>query len=943
MILKYIIGLIVMTIIGVGDVSYVHAATARAARTAPARANNSTGAKSISARSATPTTKPASNAPKKTVAARAGNMQKVMGTGTKVASATQNTAISQSCQDKYFGCMDSLCMVENENGGRCLCSDKITEYNKMLAEIEKLDADSYELATIGVEMVETGVDIAAQQRELNAQPEKNLLSMWDDATDDDDDIKSDKTTTVIGDKLRATAHNKCAEMITDCNNELSALGMMYSTKIRSDCAAYNNYLNETRNASKKKVDAAQKAVRNAALGKIQSENKYDLGGCMTEFKKCMIGTAGCGDDFSNCATVAAMDNTIATTTKNSRVKSRAAATPKTYKIRGTVGAIEINASTYDTIMAKKPLCEGVTKQCVAVADKVWDAFLGDVAPQLKTAELIAEDNARQNCAKTVSDCFQRACKESMDPKAPDGSYDMCLTRPETMFNVCKTPLNQCGINTASRQTAEESGIWEFITARLAAMRVDACTTEVKQCLTHQDRCGADYAGCVGLDTDAIVRMCPYDTMVGCQKVYGTTDIRGDAVYDALASLVQGIFLTIDNKMLEQCERAVDAAMVRVCGDTDNCNNMVVDETLGTKSLEYGICDYALTKDNFYIDFSKCRSSVDTISDEELGRIKGNTTPGATGSITPLAGTMNGTIYWNLIQFDNKTGKLTSAEEYLSKADLESTPENIRQRIASEISQVQQSISSTIEVIEADPTIQFCMTGRRVQGMNDKFIGDGTARFPNITQMMRSKIAMHALKTIKENYFKKYDELNEKLLTDRIKISERVAEIKGENAKDAKREAARQSCLALAEMSVMPKSDKPMSGAAIAGIVLAAIAGLIVTAFTLGVGIAGGAAFIGVGAGAGAIVASPVAIASVTAGIVEAATKKTDAALTTKPDELSAVHNLDQWNYRERITTTFNWENLTCEKCTVSTPCEKTNQDNCRKWGTPTEKCNTIQF
>ena len=193
-------------------------------------------------------------------------------------------------------------------------------------------------------------------------------------------------------------------------------------------------------------------------------------------------------------------------------------------------------------MAKKPLCESVTKQCTKVATQVWDTFLKEVAPQLKSAEIIAEDNARQDCIGNISSCFQKACKDTIDPKDPDGSYDMCLSRPEAMLNVCKIPLNNCGIDASNEEKASESSIWDFVVARLAAMRVDSCTTQVKECLQSEDRCGEDYTQCIGLDTDSIIRMCPYDKLTGCQKVYGEDKIRGDAVYDELATMVQQYLL-----------------------------------------------------------------------------------------------------------------------------------------------------------------------------------------------------------------------------------------------------------------------------------------------------------------------------------------------------------------------------------------------------------------
>ena len=54
-------------------------------------------------------------------------------------------------------------------------------------------------------------------------------------------------------------------------------------------------------------------------------------------------------------------------------------------------------------------------------------------------------------------------------------------------------------------------------------------------------------------------MCPYDKLTGCQKVYGDTDIRGDRVYDELASMVQGVMLGVDNELLDFCQNAVDEA------------------------------------------------------------------------------------------------------------------------------------------------------------------------------------------------------------------------------------------------------------------------------------------------------------------------------------------------------------------------------------------------
>lgn len=88
--------------------------------------------------------------------ARAASSQKVINAGTKVATATANTTVSQECQDAYYGCMDTFCMLDNTSGGRCQCSDRNRELDLVLEEIMKLDEQSLMMATEGVERIQMG-------------------------------------------------------------------------------------------------------------------------------------------------------------------------------------------------------------------------------------------------------------------------------------------------------------------------------------------------------------------------------------------------------------------------------------------------------------------------------------------------------------------------------------------------------------------------------------------------------------------------------------------------------------------------------------------------------------------------------------------------------------------------------------------------------------------
>lgn len=889
------------------------------------------------------------------VVARAGTTQKVIGAGTKVTSATKNVVVSEACQQKYDGCMDSFCMVDNDNGGRCICSDRNAELDSVLAEIEKLDQQSYQMATVGVEKIEMGADADAVMANVNSvvnaldkensktSARKSLnLDLWNTTFDDsDDDIWSsvDSVASSVdgktGDSLYRAANSICVAQMPECGSELSMLQLMYSQRIKSDCNAYENSLKQQKNASANKLASAQQAMREAALEQYRSANKYDLGQCTTEFKKCMINTGGCGSDFANCASVAASDNT--NVNKSRRGKST------TYSIKGATTTIEISSSTYDTLYAKKPLCENVTKQCVAVADQVWDTFLREVAPQVKSAELIAENNIRQSCIGTISECFQKACKDTIDPNDPDGSYDMCLSRPETMLNVCKIPLNACGIDASSAAKAEGSQIWQYVVARLASMRADACTTEVKECLQSTDRCGKDYSQCVGLDTDTIVRMCPTEKLTACVQKYkgNTSDLD-----EYLSSVAQGIMLDIDNSMLTQCQNAADEAMIKVCGDTENCDGLALDDGLGGRSLEYKICKYSTSDDSMNIDYSNCRTDVSQIRDSELGRVAGSTT-GELGAVTPLAGVLDGTIYWENIDFDDD-GKLSSFDDYLSKIDATGMSDAQKEKVKSELAVLQRGINNAIATIEADPTVQYCMTGRRVQGLtrttktdegvvrNRTSFGSDEGRFTGLTQQMRMKIAASALKKAKANYYAKYDELNTKMLQDYATIGERIAEMQNENSLDSRRENARIACTSFAEGAALPRSANPPKGAF--GKVLAATA---VAAAAVAIPFTGGASAVVVGVAAGGV-----------AGIGLSANAGSDSANGSDdgavPRDLVGTKQVNQWNYKEVITATFEWDTLNCHKCTRVQQCSKTRRPwfgnkYCQTWEEPVETCTDTQF
>ncbi|MFQ6744543.1 MAG: hypothetical protein ACLRFN_01010, partial [Alphaproteobacteria bacterium] len=214
---------------------------------------------------------------------------------------------------------------------------------------------------------------------------------------------------------------------------------------------------------------------------------------------------------------------------------------------------------------------------------------------------------------------------------------------------------------------------------------------------------------------------------------------------------------------------------------------------------------------------------------------------------------------------------------------------------------QSNIESAVKTIEADPTVQYCMTGRTVQGMkvNDQFkdIKGDRARFPNLTDQVRGIIIEAALSSAQNNYYKKMQELLEQQAKDEVTLGNRIAEINKEIDLDARRETARQSCLQIAGGSVLSPAVRRMRNEKNGG------------------------------------------TAKKKTGVLSTLAKGGEAGR-----ELTASKSLTEHKYKETITATFEWETLKCNVCTRKQLCEtEKRKKSCKKWGAPTESCKTIPF
>ncbi len=643
--------------------------------------------------------------------------QSAIKSGTTVRTKTAVTGLySEECYNMYYGCMDQFCIMDNVDGGSCACSDKNAGFESEIAEIQKIIEQANELKTVGVEKVKAGANadiIFAGDRQYDedgniidvddlekndANSKNDMLSLWDNSAfygdvNVFDTVESTEPET--GHALYNTANNLCKSQIpTSCAKDVILLEKMYSSQITSDCEGFENTVKNKKREADAMLASAQGDVRNALKDSLEESNKYDQGQCMVEFKKCMQTDDACGSDWENCVfTIAGenMQNNLAVSTAGTKAK--------------TINTYDITASTMEILDSKRMICENVLENCVAVRDNVWPAFLREAAPTIRLAELKSESKKRQSCLTDISDCIQTACRDDIVGRGT-ATMDACLSRPDMARSFCKVEIDTC--------ERMEPLIWGYVVDKLAAMRVDACTNEVKECFTSDDRCGSDFGNCIGVDYDTIKNMCPIDKLVVCRAN------NPEFSMDDLDSMLAGLYLNIDNSALENCENLIDEKMIEVCGSLTDCNKFASDDNIGTSSLK-SQKDGNIYRISGMISFGQIKmgqaGSIITDSDEEL-------MPGEIGvaDYMKLASAKNTDI-------PNHAGIISSIE--------------------SELNNIAGTINRTISIIEQDPQIQYCLNGRE---LNQK-----SGKFPNLLNETKMLIAMAALRVANDNYNAKLNE------------------------------------------------------------------------------------------------------------------------------------------------------------------------------------------
>ena len=687
--------------------------------------------------------------------------QSAIQAGTKVRAKVEATGIyDEECYNKYFGCMDQFCIADNENGGTCMCSDDAAKYDEQLEDIKKMLVEAERISTEEVEKIQAGANadiiFNGGERVYNddgsvvkagekKKEEKNLWASIYDEEDEEDEEEYEWTEIDLSDKvgrqLYTSAHKLCKEQMPDsCSKDMTMLTQMYSRQIISDCKGLANTIAQKKQEAESVLSKAKSAVRGALKESLEESNKYDRGTCMVEYKKCMRSEDACGSNWENCVFTIASENM-----QNNTAESVAGTTVE------TINTYDITASTMSILESKRFICEKILNNCVAVRDYIWNDFLREAAPTIRLAESNIESQKRQSCLTDISSCIQKACKDDIVGKGVE-TMDACLARPDMARSFCKVQIDPC--------ERMEPQIWDYVVSKLAAMRVDACTQEVKDCFTAEDRCGENFQNCIGMDFKYIHDICPIDKLVVCKQA------NPDFKMADLDEMLMGLYLNIDNKALENCQNLAEEKMTELCGSTTDCNSFATDEFLGTSSV---------------------KSQKDGTTYRVTGMISfGSIKMGdATGSVTDggkvlAPGEIGVQDYIKEVKKKNKSVK--DADAIISS-------------ITDELNNIAGTINRTISLIESDQQIQYCINGRDLSQINGKSNKKGSntteARFPNLLNQYRVMIGMSALRKAQDNYNKK--------------VSEAI-----ENAsKDASTEVAEYLCKKMADMGTSSSKENKL--------------------------------------------------------------------------------------------------------------------------------------
>ncbi len=626
-------------------------------------------------------------------AAATKNTVSAINAGTTIAKKSTQSTVPSDCQEQLFGCLDTFCLMDNANGGRCTCSDDGEKYDTQWREIDDQiqRLESRTMATINaIETTPAVEKLASQKSEPLQKKSRVSLDVFNTPTTSDDDGDDE---ILIGDLTGRRKLNAAYELCRDrldakCDANMDMLTLLYNQTIKSDCLAYQNSIKARRTELANARTAARSEIEGAALDAYRAANKYDLGQCIIAYHECFVSDGVCGADWGECMPTA--------------------------------------SETTDEIMARKSdMCASVLDSCTDVRDQVYPAFLASIKNELTVAQTHHESDFRTGCWDSVTQCIVRACRDDIAGTGT-ATMDSCLAYPDMARSFCKIEIERC--------ESVVPNIWDEARRKLAGMFPDACTSEVHNCLTADNACGADFGACLGLDLDALHKMCPLEKLVVCRQGNPNFSIED------LDDITMSVYMNIDNEQRDFCLNRARDYMIEICGDTQTCAAYDTQEYVGANSLAYqkvgnqhiisGLINFDLLKISGGEEWAKCMQAGNEDCDAKY----------------PQAGKIDIDGYIDRVRQapnDTKYGNVSG----------------IIDRVRDELETIQASIDAVLNIYTSDPQLQMCTRGRdlsQITGRDEQT----DARYPTVMNPYRLVITQSGLLRAQRHYNGRLTELTQ---------------------------------------------------------------------------------------------------------------------------------------------------------------------------------------
>ncbi len=366
---------------------------------------------------------------------------------------------SEECRDEYRECMDEFCLLDESEGGRCSCSDKIKQSKSLIQEIQSIQQEAEKLYTEGVEKERLGAKAKfvkfgeSEKAKKSSRASGVNLAAWINGTSSESLSADDD----IGDNLYSMAADSCEYILEKCDRKRGEMEeKLYQREVTKDCKTFSTYLAEQKIAAQSNKRTAEAAVRSATLDMLGTTNKYNRGECLLAYRACIADKGGCGVNFENCL--------------DAKLLARRA-----------------NA------------CENVLDQCMAVKTYVLEDWQDESKHILAEAAVYSDKNMRLTCLAQIQSCLEDGCSTSTNTA--------CLTNVKVAAGVCPI-ITEC--------EQKIPGIQGAINDKLAELRTRFCQNDVDKCL--QSKCGVNYTApeCLGKKTSEIVAMCPQGMFASCK-------------------------------------------------------------------------------------------------------------------------------------------------------------------------------------------------------------------------------------------------------------------------------------------------------------------------------------------------------------------------------------------------------------------------------------------